>query len=48
MNFRNLFLSLFFVIAVSLALVQAEEAKPRGPKITSKVIDLGTACCEPH
>lgn len=48
MNFRNLFLSLFFVIAVSLALVQAEEAKPRGPKITSKVIELGTGCCEPY
>lgn len=47
MNFRNLFLSLFFVIAVSVALVQAEEAKPRGPKITSKVIVLG-ARCEPH
>lgn len=42
MNFRNLFLSLSFVLAVSFALVQAEEAQPRGPKITSKVIDLGT------
>ncbi|KAJ5711523.1 hypothetical protein N7488_005679 [Penicillium malachiteum] len=39
MNFRNLFLSLFFVFAVGFALVQAEEDKrePRGPKITSKV-----------
>jgi peptidyl-prolyl cis-trans isomerase B (cyclophilin B) len=37
MNFRNLFLSIFLVIAVGIALVQAEEAKPRGPKITSKV-----------
>lgn len=39
MNFRNLFLSLFFVFALGFALVQAEEAKrePRGPKITSKV-----------
>lgn len=40
MNFRNLFLSLFLVLAVGFALVQAEEAKPRGPKITSKVIGL--------
>ncbi|KAJ5172492.1 hypothetical protein N7492_005085 [Penicillium capsulatum] len=39
MNFRNLFLSLFLVFAVSFALVQAEENKKeaRGPKITSKV-----------
>ncbi|KAJ5215929.1 uncharacterized protein N7498_002336 [Penicillium cinerascens] len=37
MYFRNLFLSLFLVLAVGFALVQAEEAKPRGPKITSKV-----------
>lgn len=37
MHFRNLFLSLFLVFAVSFALVQAEEAKPRGPKITNKV-----------
>ncbi|PYI06588.1 cyclophilin-like peptidyl prolyl cis-trans isomerase [Aspergillus sclerotiicarbonarius CBS 121057] len=37
MNFRNLFLSFFFVLAVGLALVHAEEAQPRGPKITSKV-----------
>ncbi|KAJ5764267.1 Peptidyl-prolyl cis-trans isomerase B [Penicillium manginii] len=39
MNFRNLFLSLFLVFAVSFALVQAEDAKkePRGPKITNKV-----------
>ncbi|KAJ6108415.1 hypothetical protein N7523_009738 [Penicillium sp. IBT 18751x] len=37
MNFRNLFLSLFLVIAVGIALVQAEDAKPRGPKITNKV-----------
>ncbi|KAE8144299.1 cyclophilin-like peptidyl prolyl cis-trans isomerase [Aspergillus avenaceus] len=37
MNFRNFFLSLFFVLAVGLALVHAEEAKPRGPKITNKV-----------
>lgn len=39
MNFRNFFLSLFLVLAVGLALVQAEEGKkePRGPKITSKV-----------
>ncbi|KAJ5673811.1 Peptidyl-prolyl cis-trans isomerase B [Penicillium macrosclerotiorum] len=38
MNFRNLFLSLFFVFAFSLALAQAEDAKePRGPKVTSKV-----------
>lgn len=37
MNFRNIFLSLFLVIAVGIAWVQAEEAKPRGPKITSKV-----------
>ena len=41
MYFRNLFLSLFFVFAVGFALVQAEESKgPRGPKITSKVIDI--------
>jgi peptidyl-prolyl cis-trans isomerase B (cyclophilin B) len=40
MNFRNLFLSIFLVIAVGIALVQAEEAKPRGPKITSKVIHM--------
>jgi peptidyl-prolyl cis-trans isomerase B (cyclophilin B) len=39
MNFRNLFLSIFLVFAVSFALVQAEDAKkePRGPKITNKV-----------
>ncbi|KAJ5610461.1 hypothetical protein N7510_007180 [Penicillium lagena] len=38
MQFRNLFLSLFLVLAVGFALVQAEEAKePRGPKITHKV-----------
>ncbi|KAJ5438759.1 Peptidyl-prolyl cis-trans isomerase B [Penicillium daleae] len=37
MNFRNLFLSLFFVLAATLALVQAEDAQPRGPKITHKV-----------
>ncbi|PYH47436.1 peptidylprolyl isomerase [Aspergillus saccharolyticus JOP 1030-1] len=37
MNFRNLFLSFFLVLAVGFALVHAEEAKPRGPKITSKV-----------
>ncbi|BCS00893.1 peptidylprolyl isomerase [Aspergillus luchuensis] len=37
MNFKNLFLSFFFVLAVGLALVHAEEAQPRGPKITSKV-----------
>ncbi|PIG88301.1 peptidyl-prolyl cis-trans isomerase B [Aspergillus arachidicola] len=38
MNFRNLFLSFFFLLAVGLALVHAEEAnQPRGPKITSKV-----------
>ncbi|KAF7717351.1 Peptidyl-prolyl cis-trans isomerase B [Penicillium ucsense] len=38
MNFRNLFLSLFLVLAVGFALVQAEDAKePRGPKITHKV-----------
>lgn len=42
MNFRNLFLSLFLVIAVGIALVQAEEAKPRGPKITTKVSHLIT------
>lgn len=43
MNFRNLFLSLFLVVAVSFALVQAEDAKkePRGPKITSKVSYFG-------
>lgn len=41
MNFRNFFLSLFLVLAVGLALVQAEEGKkePRGPKITSKVLN---------
>ena len=39
MNFRNLFLSLFFVLAATLALVQAEDAQPRGPKITHKVIN---------
>lgn len=34
-------MSLFLVFAVGFALVQAEEAKePRGPKITSKVIDI--------
>lgn len=39
MNFRNLFVSLFLILAIGLALVQADEAKqPRGPKITSKVI----------
>jgi hypothetical protein len=27
------------VLAVTLALVQAEDAKPRGPKITHKVIN---------
>ncbi|KAE8157835.1 cyclophilin-like domain-containing protein [Aspergillus tamarii] len=38
MNFRNLFLSFFFLLAVGLALVHAEEVnQPRGPKITSKV-----------
>lgn len=39
MNFRNLFLSLFLVLAVGFALVQADDAKkePRGPKITNKV-----------
>lgn len=37
MNFRNIFLSLFLVIAVGIAWVQAEEAKPRGPNITSKL-----------
>ncbi|KAG0156939.1 hypothetical protein PDIDSM_4122 [Penicillium digitatum] len=38
MYFRNLFVSLFLVFAVSFALVRAEEAKePRGPKITSKI-----------
>lgn len=41
MYFRNLFVSLFLVFAVGFALAQAEEAKePRGPKITSKVIDI--------
>ncbi|KAJ5907434.1 Peptidyl-prolyl cis-trans isomerase B [Penicillium taxi] len=35
MNYRNLFLSLFFVFAAVLAMVQADE--PRGPKITHKV-----------
>lgn len=39
MYFRNIFLSLFFVLAVTFALVQAEEDKPRGPKITHKVIN---------
>ncbi|KAL3468362.1 cyclophilin-like domain-containing protein [Aspergillus heterothallicus] len=34
-NFKNLFLSLFLVLALGLALVQANE--PRGPKITNKV-----------
>lgn len=39
MQFRNLFLSLFLVLAVGFALVQAEDPKePRGPKITHKVI----------
>lgn len=34
-------MSLFLVFAVGFALVQAEAAKePRGPKITSKVIDI--------
>ncbi|KAL4890919.1 putative peptidyl-prolyl cis-trans isomerase [Aspergillus ambiguus] len=38
MNFKNIFLSVFLVLALGLALVHAEEAKePRGPKITSKV-----------
>lgn len=43
MNFRNLFLSLFLVFAVSLALVQADEGKkePRGPKVTTKVLNHG-------
>ena len=40
MNLRNLFLSLFLVFTVSFALVQAEDTKPRGPKITSKVNQL--------
>ncbi|KAL4775544.1 peptidyl-prolyl cis-trans isomerase B [Aspergillus nidulans var. acristatus] len=34
-SFKNLFLSFFLVVAVSLALVNASE--PRGPKITNKV-----------
>ncbi|RMJ20750.1 hypothetical protein PHISP_08380 [Aspergillus sp. HF37] len=38
MKFRSIFLSLFLVFALGLALVHAEEAKePRGPKVTSKV-----------
>ncbi|CAL5873782.1 uncharacterized protein PFLUO_LOCUS8064 [Penicillium psychrofluorescens] len=37
MQFRNLFLSLFLVLAVGFALVQAEAKEPRGPKITNKV-----------
>ncbi|OJJ41086.1 hypothetical protein ASPWEDRAFT_100771 [Aspergillus wentii DTO 134E9] len=38
MQFKNIFLSLFLVFAVGLALVSAEDNKePRGPKITSKV-----------
>lgn len=38
MNFKNIFLSFFLVLAVGLALVNAEQAKePRGPKITHKV-----------
>ena len=44
MNFRNLFLSFFFLLAVGLALVHAEEVnQPRGPKITSKVYTLSTS-----
>jgi peptidyl-prolyl cis-trans isomerase B (cyclophilin B) len=40
MQFRSIFLSLFLVFALGLALVHAEEAKePRGPKVTSKVAD---------
>lgn len=45
-------MSLFLVFAVGFALVQAEEAKePRGPKITSKVIDidvLDRSICKPY
>lgn len=37
MKFRNLFLSLFLVFVAGFALVHAEDAKPRGPKITNKV-----------
>lgn len=37
MYFRNLFLSLFLVLVIGLALVQAESKEPRGPKVTSKV-----------
>ncbi|KAJ1710984.1 peptidyl-prolyl cis-trans isomerase B [Aspergillus flavus AF70] len=44
MNFRNLFLSFFFLLAVGLALVHAEEAnQPRGPKITSKANTLSSS-----
>lgn len=45
MNFRNLFVSLFLILAIGLVLVQADEAKqPRGPKITSKVIYFVIDC----
>lgn len=47
MQFRNLFLSLFLVLAVGFALVQAEAKEPRGPKITNKVIS-GFSACQSH
>ena len=40
MRFHNIFLSIFVIFALGFALVQAEEGKPRGPKITNKVIHI--------